>query len=455
MKKILILTILSVLVFNITAIPSYAKSNIELNIENDNVTLFYPTGIKNEIIADVLPEPNESVVKKQIRQNNQTDLFTYLEEQCLLHSPEINIKQYNINISDMQEFKHNYYKFAITHPDLLIETGFSYSYYTSGTIVFIKPMYLSSDKEEADEMRAFMDAQVKEYINMADSHTDIVEKLLVIHDEIIKRCKYDLSEKIPNESYHAYGLFKNNVAVCQGYSQAFYTILKELDIPCDFCRSDAANHIWNYVKLDGKWYHVDLTWDDPVIENTSTGQIVETTTAYHNNFLVSDASLSAKHGIKETSDWKTYLSELPDCDSKYYESECIFNASLPFTTVTVNGKIGFYTNINNINMLFASDKIKCGKILSSEPLNALSSSGVPSYLICYYLLDNIQNTLGIYSGTFNNNRLNNVYPVDVNHVAADSLYYSAVAQPSSSMNLQLFFWDSKTMLPFTKKLILQ
>jgi len=23
-------------------------------------------------------------------------------------------------------------------------------------------------------------------------------------------------------------------------------------------------HIWNLVYLDGNWYHLDLTWDDPI-----------------------------------------------------------------------------------------------------------------------------------------------------------------------------------------------
>ena len=29
------------------------------------------------------------------------------------------------------------------------------------------------------------------------------------------------------------------------------------------------NHIWNLVYIDGKWLHLDLTWDDPVTSDGS------------------------------------------------------------------------------------------------------------------------------------------------------------------------------------------
>ena len=45
-----------------------------------------------------------------------------------------------------------------------------------------------------------------------------------------------------------------------------------LDIPCILVCGNATNdnqttesHEWNYVELDGKWYAVDCTWDDPIV----------------------------------------------------------------------------------------------------------------------------------------------------------------------------------------------
>jgi transglutaminase/protease-like cytokinesis protein 3 len=44
-------------------------------------------------------------------------------------------------------------------------------------------------------------------------------------------------------------------------------------IPCVLISGTAQNsegttenHEWNYVQLDGKWYAIDVTWDDPIIQ---------------------------------------------------------------------------------------------------------------------------------------------------------------------------------------------
>ena len=49
--------------------------------------------------------------------------------------------------------------------------------------------------------------------------------------------------------------------------------MDELDIPCILVKGIATNsnnetekHMWNYVFLDGMWYAMDVTWDDPIIE---------------------------------------------------------------------------------------------------------------------------------------------------------------------------------------------
>lgn len=59
---------------------------------------------------------------------------------------------------------------------------------------------------------------------------------------------------------------------------AYEIILSKLGIPSTYAYSESMNHIWNVLKIDGSWYHVDVTWND------STGQ-------YHRYFLRSDSAL--------------------------------------------------------------------------------------------------------------------------------------------------------------------
>lgn len=67
-------------------------------------------------------------------------------------------------------------------------------------------------------------------------------------------------------------------AICEGYAKTFQYLLNMLNIPNIIVYGEGINsnneqefHSWNYVQLDdGKWYAVDVTWDDPIIVGTGT-----------------------------------------------------------------------------------------------------------------------------------------------------------------------------------------
>ena len=91
------------------------------------------------------------------------------------------------------------------------------------------------------------------------------EILKNIHDYISKTTYYDLNAKF---SSSALGALVEPGVVCEGYSEAFKLICDRLNIPCvcvfgNLIEEDNAGHMWNYVKMeDGKWYGMDVTWDD-------------------------------------------------------------------------------------------------------------------------------------------------------------------------------------------------
>ncbi len=59
--------------------------------------------------------------------------------------------------------------------------------------------------------------------------------------------------------------------VCEGYARAFKVLCDRAGIPCvltdGHARSkntdDGEAHMWNFVQIDGSWYVVDVTWNDP------------------------------------------------------------------------------------------------------------------------------------------------------------------------------------------------
>lgn len=96
-------------------------------------------------------------------------------------------------------------------------------------------------------------------------------KIKQVHDYLIDTIEYD-SETDSDISHSIYGALINKYAVCDGYAKAFKFILDNIGISCVEICGIAQNssgvtesHAWNDVLLDGKWYAIDVTWDDPII----------------------------------------------------------------------------------------------------------------------------------------------------------------------------------------------
>ena len=101
-------------------------------------------------------------------------------------------------------------------------------------------------------------------------------KVKEVHNWLIKAIEYDTNENTI-EPYSIYGALTQGKAVCEGYARSFKYIMDELEIPCVLVSGTATNsngiteaHAWNYVLLNGDWYAIDVTWDDPIIIGEGT-----------------------------------------------------------------------------------------------------------------------------------------------------------------------------------------
>ncbi len=126
-----------------------------------------------------------------------------------------------------------------------------------------------SSKQEIDEAISKI-TEVKSKI-MQNRCGNTYEDIKMVHDYLIGKVEYDTTIS-KNNIYNLYGALVNGEAVCEGYARAFKYIMDELEIPCIMVIGKATNsegktenHAWNYVQLDGTWYVIDVTWDDPII----------------------------------------------------------------------------------------------------------------------------------------------------------------------------------------------
>ncbi len=123
-------------------------------------------------------------------------------------------------------------------------------------------------EEKIKEVNKIVDKIIEEEIKDEDDPKEIIK---IIHNYVINNTKYDKERADRNiikyESNTAYGVLIENYGLCGGYTDAMAIFLNKYNIP-NF-KVVSENHIWNAVYIDNNWYHLDLTWDDPVLTDGS------------------------------------------------------------------------------------------------------------------------------------------------------------------------------------------
>ena len=128
--------------------------------------------------------------------------------------------------------------------------------------------YLKADGDTAAAEEAAVTNKVNEvYKSLQLDGKSSYDKLKAIHDYIIDHVEYDY-DNYKNDAYlvkHAtYSAAITGKTVCQGYATYFYRLANKAGIECRVVdgTGNGGGHAWNLVKIDGKYYFVDVTWDD-------------------------------------------------------------------------------------------------------------------------------------------------------------------------------------------------
>ncbi|MBQ8961588.1 MAG: hypothetical protein IJ071_10325 [Ruminococcus sp.] len=153
------------------------------------------------------------------------------------------------------------------HPDIFWIGVYYVDHRKNRTNIDFEP--LDGIKEEDFEpMHDELEKAADELISSMPSDLDEYHKVLYVHDYIAENCSYDHAALNAGNDmliYTAYGALVNGKAVCQGYAEAFSYIMELLGIEAGTVQGDTYNfagHAWNYVKVDGEYYWLDITWDD-------------------------------------------------------------------------------------------------------------------------------------------------------------------------------------------------
>ena len=197
--------------------------------------------------------------------NSGDDNFSFYCDYSECLTDVKNLTSYETDITDINNFVHPFNSFSTINIDIA----------NSGKITVKTKKVYSDDEIEfiKDYIKTFIDLNIKDEMSNYD-------KIKLFHDYVINNTVYD-KDKI-QESYTAYSLITTGKSICGGYSDIMAIYLNMLGIQNYKITSD--NHVWNLVNLDGSWYHLDLTWDDPVASDGNQYLL-------HNFFLIKTKEL--------------------------------------------------------------------------------------------------------------------------------------------------------------------
>lgn len=196
----------------------------------------------------------------------------------------IDLRDYQIPVDHIRVLMH---LIKTSFPELFYFNGYRYSYSSSDqTVTTVSPTYTVENIKEKQE--AFFKIAETRYLSLIDDSMDDFTKAVILHDALALNVRYADPDK--KRLADCYTFFAEGWGVCYQYTKCYAYLLARCGIESEIIQSDSMNHAWLKIRLDGNYYNVDLTWDDPIPEQTGKVR--------HRYFLYSDSAFRSANQIE-------------------------------------------------------------------------------------------------------------------------------------------------------------
>lgn len=180
--------------------------------------------------------------------------------------------------------------------------GASVSYNFRDMTMTVRPTYT-----DAVEIMAYLEGKRS---GLSDVNAKTLEKAKQVHDSLVtpQMSEYDrvkaFHDYLVNNTTYQDGTYSHDAAgpllygqaVCDGYANALDLLCYLSGIECTRITGWAdGDHAWNKVKVNGSWYNIDVTWDDPL---TNYGPVLR-----YDYFLISDGAIARDHSPDNNPYW--------------------------------------------------------------------------------------------------------------------------------------------------------
>ncbi|MBQ1394822.1 MAG: hypothetical protein IIY86_01475 [Lachnospiraceae bacterium] len=156
---------------------------------------------------------------------------------------------------------------------------------------------------------------VQDYLAGVETGADEYTRIKQAYEYIIDTTDYD---EYASDNQNIYSVFAGHRSVCAGYAKAFQYLMKSQDIYCIYAtgtiNQTGEGHGWNIVRCNGRYYHVDVTWGDPVYNETEDPVPESMRNMNYDYLCCSDSVIVKTHTI----DGKMKVPACSDDDLNYY-----------------------------------------------------------------------------------------------------------------------------------------
>ncbi|MBR3234758.1 MAG: cell wall-binding repeat-containing protein [Atopobiaceae bacterium] len=233
------------------------------------------------------------------------------------------IASFNLNREEIQAIVADIIN---SEPDLWYVNSSVMTNYDQETVYVVVFQYLF-DGADLETKKANYEASMQDLLSWVPpaSKASTEERIKAVHDWLVRNVTYDTpaSESTNPTAYinqqhrdpwSAYGAMVDGEAVCQGYSLAYLSAMQRLGIECGIATTPV--HQWNRVKIGAKWYHVDVTFDDPTNMDT-----FDVDPLYADYFLKSDTKIQATDAAYEVDTHTDWQLPEPKCTDDTYDDK--------------------------------------------------------------------------------------------------------------------------------------
>lgn len=287
-----------------------------------------------------------------------------------------------------------------------VDTGYAIHTTTSdeGDTFALSPFY-SVSKKQISSAKARLNSAINQVLGTLNGAMTQFEIEAAVHDYLVKKVGYsNAAAQTPQKhlmAYTAYGALVDGSAVCEGYAEAFQLILNKVGIQTTLVtgKASGSDHMWNMTKIDGKWYHVDVTYDDPNNGNANsvrrnylnlaTSEISKTRIINNGLFSYPQANSTEKNYFRASG---LYFSSYNSTAAKKLYNEVVRAVGTKNTVVQirVGGKIKTAVNAllassNGIglNAIKSAAQKSTGKKISKLSYSADASLGIVTIYLTY------------------------------------------------------------------------